>query len=145
MIGAGTVLDIAALVGAFTGALVAVAILLLVWRRGFGSASVRVSTRGVELDVAGIQKTIKDAIGEGPDGETLHALIEQLRSDFETFTEQNAREHETTASAVRTGAAALDGIRSEVAAAVGELKGLAGRVSQLEEAFTTPDTIRRTG
>jgi hypothetical protein len=137
MIGAGTVLDVAALVGAFTGALVAVAILLLVWRRGFGSASVRVSTRGVELDVAGIQKTIKDAIGEGPDGETLHALIEQLRQDFESFSEQNAREHDTTAKAVGAGAVALDGVRTELA-------GLTGRVQQLEEAFTTPD-VRRTG
>jgi hypothetical protein len=137
MIGSGTVLDIAALVGAFTGALVAVAILLLVWRRGFGSASVRVSTRGVELDVAGIQKTIKDAIGESPDGETLHALVEQLRSDFETFTGQNAREHEITAKAVNAGAAALDGVRSELAV-------LTGRVSQLEEAFTAPQENRRT-
>jgi hypothetical protein len=137
MIGSGALLDTAALVGAFTGAVVAVAILVLVWRRGFGSASVRVSTRGVELDVAGIQKTIKDAIGESPDGETLHALIEQLRTDFESFREQNTREHDATSSAVRSGAAALHGVRVELA-------GLTVRVTALEEAFTTPD-VRRTG
>lgn len=134
---AGAVLDTSALVGAATAALVAVAVLVLVWRRGFGSASVKVSATGVQLDVEGIQKTIKDTIGEAPDGATLHGLLEQLRSDFESFTEQNAREHETTAKAVNAGAAELDGVRTELAA-------LTGRVQQLEDAFTDPD-VRRTG
>jgi hypothetical protein len=134
---AGAVLDTAVLVGSVAGVLVSVAVLLLVWRRGFGSASLRLSAKGVEVDVAGIRKTIEDTIGVGPDGATLHGLIEQLRSDFEAFSEQNAREHDTTARAVNAGAVALDGVRTELAA-------LTGRVQQLEEAFTTPD-VRRTG
>jgi hypothetical protein len=145
MTSTGTVLDSAILVGACTGAVVSVAILLLVWRRAFGSASVRVSAKGVELDVAGIQKTIKDTIGEGADGSTLHALIEGLRTDLEALSSSNAREHETTAAAVRGGAVALDGVRDELGEVRTELAALTGRVAQLEEAFTTPEHVRRTG